>query len=268
MSEVQKPLVIGWKRSSLNAGMASVRYRAHCQDSDNIVLLNPDAFPEPGWLAALSDAAQRHPECGSFASRMLNHKHPGLLDGAGDELSIAGKARRRAHGHHAAGSYQAPGSVFAACAAAAQYRRVDLEEVGGFDERFFCYVEDIDLGFRLLLRNRPCRYVPDAVVCHMGSALTGRRSDFSIYYGQRNVVANYVKNMPTVLFWLCLPLHLDLNIGYLIAGTLAGRGRVMWRAKRDAVRMLPELWRARRAIQSARHISTRSVLRYLDGRLW
>lgn len=252
-----------------NTGFAAANNAgiARCGDSEHIVLLNPDAFPEPRWLEALLAAADTHPQYGSFASRMLDHANDALLDGAGDTLSLAGKPRRRGYGQPASGRYQSPEPVFAACAAAALYRRADLERSGGFDERFFCYVEDVDLGFRLLLQNRPCRYVPDAVVRHMGSALTGRRSDFSIYHGQRNLVGNYVKNMPPLLFWICLPLHLALNAGYLVAAAFTGRGAVMWRAKRDAVRMLPAMWRSRREIQAARQASTWTVLRYLGGRV-
>lgn len=240
---------------------------ARCRDSECIVLLNPDAFPEPEWLEALLRAADTHPECGSFASRMLDHANDSLLDGVGDSLNLAGKPKRRGYGQPASGRYQQPEPVFAACAAAALYRRTDLERSGGFDERFFCYVEDIDLGFRLLLQDRPCRYVPDAVVRHMGSALTGRRSDFSIYHGQRNLVGNYVKNMPPVLFWLFLPLHLAMNVGYLLAAIATGRGAVMWRAKRDAIKMLPAMWRSRRQIQAERRASTWTVLRYLGGKV-
>jgi GT2 family glycosyltransferase len=70
----------------------------------------------------------------------------------------------------------------------------------------------MDLGFCPRLLGFRCRYVPDAVVHHMGSVLTGMRSDFSVYHGHRNLVRAYVKNMPGPLFWLYLPQHLLLNI--------------------------------------------------------
>jgi GT2 family glycosyltransferase len=90
--------------------------------------------------------------------------------------------------------------IFSPCAAAALYRRSALLEVGGFDEDFFCYVEDVDLGFRLRLAGYRCLYVPLSVAHHIGSGTTGgKNSDFSVYHGHRNLVWAFVKNMPGVL---------------------------------------------------------------------
>ena len=239
-----------------------------CEGIDFVALLNPDAFPEPGWLAALVSAAQRHPEAAAFGSRLLDHADPTRLDGAGDYLTVAGKPGRRGHGESAQGRFLLGEEIFAPCAAAALYRRPALVAVGGFDEQFFCYVEDVDLAFRLLLRGYGSRYVPESVVRHMGSALTGRRSAFSVYHGQRNLVFNYIKNMPGALFWIFLVPHLVLNISYLLGASLAGRGAAVWRAKRDALRMLPAFWRQRRTIQAQRKVGTWRVLKLLRVSLW
>ena len=142
--------------------------------------------------------------------------------------------------------------VFAPCAAAALYRRAAFEEIGGFDERFFCYFEDVDLGFRLRLRGYRCLYVPDAIVRHVSSALSGYRSDFAVYHGERNAVWTFVKNMPGPLFWLYLPQHLALNVAALFYYPWRGQGRVVWRAKRDAILGLPAALRERRAVQQRR----------------
>ena len=97
------------------------------------------------------------------------------------------------------------GEIFAPCAAAALYRRAAFLEAGGFDEHFFCYMEDVDLGFRLRLLGYRCGYAPAAIVHHVGSGTTGARSPFTVYHGHRNLVWTYVKNMPTPWFWLYLP---------------------------------------------------------------
>ncbi len=120
---------------------------------------------------------------------------------------------------------------------------------GGLDEDFFCYGEDVDLGFRLQLFGYKCVYVADAVAHHHGSAVTGDRSDFSTYHGQRNLVWVYVKNMPPLLFWPLLPYHLVLNLVALFACALRGQGRMVLKAKFDALRGLPRIWQKRRAIQ-------------------
>ena len=221
-------------------------------DIDAIVLLNPDAFPEPTWLEALVAAAERHPEAGSFASQMRFDASPDRLDGAGDSYHVSGRAWRNGHGALAATWPAQDAEVFAPCAAAALYRRNAFEDAGGFDERYFCYFEDVDLGFRLRLMGYGCRYVHAAVVRHVSSALAGYRSDFSTYHGERNMVWTFVKDMPTRLFWRYLPQHIALNLAALVYFTWRGQGRVVWRAKFDALRGLPAVLRQRREVQGLR----------------
>lgn len=214
-----------------------------------IALLNADAFPEPKWLEALMDAAARHPQYSFFGSRVLMADSPGLLDGVGDVYHVSGRHWREGHGQRDTENYLHEREIFAPCAAAALYRRHIFLEAGGFDEDYFCYAEDIDLGFRLRLLGHRCLYVPDAVVHHKGSALTGTRSDFSIYHGHRNLVWAYIKNFPSPWFWWYLPLHVAVNAVtpfFLIA---KGGFRAALKAKFDALRKLPHFWRKQRVIQ-------------------
>jgi GT2 family glycosyltransferase len=116
--------------------------------------------------------------------------------------------------------------------------------VGGFDEDFFCYFEDVDLGFRLRLAGYRCLLVPDAVACHAGSAATrGWHNNFTIYHGHRNLVWANVKNMPAVLFRLLLPLHIIMNIAAIVLFSIRGKGRVILRAKYDTLRGIPRMWK-------------------------
>jgi GT2 family glycosyltransferase len=152
--------------------------------------------------------------------------------------------------------------AFAACAAAAAYRREAFEAFGGFDEDFFCYCEDVDLSFRMRLRGLEVAVATDAVVTHRGSVSSGgRRSDFALYHGHRNMVWVFVKNVPGWLFWALLPVHLAANVATIIGLTLRGRGAVIMRAKRDALRGLPRMWAKRRQIQRERTVSAWSILR-------
>lgn len=218
-----------------------------------IALLNPDAVPADDWLEQLVVAAEKKPDVACFASRMIQAVKPTVLDGAGDAYHVIGLARRRGHGAPAADSdYNQPQEVFSACAAAALYRRDAFEAVGGFDEDFFCYLEDVDLGFRLRLAGHRCLYVPEAVAYHVGSATAGKNSDFSVYHGHRNLVWTYIKNMPGPLFWLYLPPHVLLNIIAIAWYALRGRWRIILKAKWDAIKGLPAIWRKRGQIQSRR----------------
>jgi GT2 family glycosyltransferase len=93
------------------------------------------------------------------------------------------------------------------------YRTGIIEEVGGFGKDFFCYFEDVDIGFRLRLAGYRFLLIPSAVVYHHGWATSGGQYvDFAVYYGHRNLIWTYIKNMPGILFWLFLPLHVFLNI--------------------------------------------------------
>ncbi len=247
--------------SGNNLGIASA-------ESDFIALINPDAFPEPKWLGKLLGAAQTNPDYAAFGSMQLLDENPEILDGLGDTYHPSGIFRRKGHGRRRSRYGELhPSEVFSPCAAAALYRRDALLAVGGFDEDFFCYGEDVDLGFRLRLAGWKSMLVPDAVVRHVGSASSGgQRSEFASYHGHRNMVWVYVKNMPGLLFWLFLPLHLLANIASVIVLTLRGQGIVAWRAKRDAIKGLPKMWKKRKAIQAKRVASIWDILRALSWR--
>lgn len=237
-------------------------------ESEWIALINPDAFVEPCWLEALLLAVEANPEFDVFGSRLVNAADSTLLDGTGDACHISGLVWRTAHGVSESTLDESECEIFSPCAAAALYRRSALLEVGGFDEDFFCYTEDVDLGFRLRLAGYRCLYVPSSLVHHVGSGTTGgANSDFSVYHGHRNLVWMFFKDMPSFLFWLLLPLHAMLNSVSIIWFALRGQGSVIVRAKRDALLGLPKMWRKRQQIQKARIASIGDIWRMLDKRL-
>lgn len=252
-----------------NTGFAAANNLAvqqHSGNSEWIALLNPDAFPEPDWLAQLMSAIQAHPDCAVFASRQLDAANPSQLDGDGDVYHISGRAWRAGHSYHVPAHSPAVRAAFSPCAAAGLYRRNAFCEVGGFDEDFFCYFEDVDLGFRLQLAGYRCLLISDAVVHHLGASTTGGpHSDFALYNGHRNLVWTYVKNMPGLLFWLFLLLHLALNLVTVMH--YGHRPGVILRAKRDALFGLPKMWRKRQQIQKSRVASIGDIWRVLDKRL-
>jgi len=229
-----------------------------------LALLNPDAFPRPDWLECLVNTAIAHPEFVSFASCLLQSEDPMVWDGAGDVYHVSGLAWRRHHGKPISVIENKGEEVFSACAAAALYRRDAFIEAGGFDEFFFCYHEDVDLGFRLRLKGYRCLYVPEAVVYHVGAASSGNSLNLRIYWGHRNLVWTYAKNMPGMLVWVCLPIHLAMTLAYLIYFALSGHGRDICRAKIDAFRGLGHALRSRSKIQRGRRVGILEIINGMD----
>jgi GT2 family glycosyltransferase len=239
-----------------------------CDDAEFVALLNPDAFPEPHWLEALLAAAQENPEFDVFGSKLVKAADPSVLDGAGDAYHISGLVWRLGHGVPVASLSIQASEVFSPCAAAALYRRSALLNVGGFDEDYFCYVEDVDIGFRLRLTGYRCLFVPASVAHHIGSGTTGgQHSDFAVYHGHRNLVWTFVKDMPGGVFWPLLPLHVAMNLITLVVFTLRGQGRVILRAKWDAIKGLPKMWRKRQLVQSTRVATARQIWRLMDKQI-
>jgi len=224
---------------------------AMLDDCEFIALLNPDATADPDWLAELVTAADEHPEMAGFASMIERARDAGVLDSAGDVYHVYGTAWPGRHGAPTR-TAEVEEAVFGPSAAAALYYRSWLVRLGGFDESFFCYFEDVDLNLRLQVAGGRCLYVPSARIRHVGGASTGGLSAFTIYHSQRNLVWTFVKSAPPHIFWRYLPMHLLLNVGSIVSYGARGHLRTLLRAKRDAIRGLPPVVRARRSVMASR----------------
>ena len=257
--------------NATNVGFAAANNQAFdmCVDLgvEYVALLNPDAFAAPEWLSTLLDAAAKGPSYASWASCLLRADAPAEVDGLGDAYHISGSAWRRRHGQQLNSNWLVDRDVFCACAAAALYRFEAIRKVGGFDEDLFCYLEDVDLGFRLRLMGYGCRLVAAAKVEHVGSGLSGFRSPTSTYYGQRNLVWVFAKNMPASLMWLLLPLHVVMNTMMIVVCALRGQFGVVMRAKVDALKGLKDLPAKRRVVQSSAVAPTSAIWRALSKSL-
>jgi GT2 family glycosyltransferase len=245
---------------AVNAGIGA-------STADLIVLLNNDTEQDPGWLEALVEAAERRPEAGLFASKLVDFGDRRLLDGAGDALRKSGLPYRLGHGERDRGQFGSEEFVFGACAAAALYRRGVFDEVGLFDEDFFAYCEDGDLSFRAQLAGHRCLYVPDSVVYHVGSVSTGgKRSATATRLGTRNGLLLLVKNLPGSLVRSYLPFLVLGQLSRLLVVSLSSGGlRAHLEGLAEAWRLLPKMLKKRRHIQDGRRVSD-AYLRELLGR--
>jgi len=248
-----------------NVGFAAANNYAikKAEDFRWVALLNPDAIAEPDWLANLHIAAEKKPQYNFFGSKLIKESSSGQLDGTGDIYHLCGLAWRRDHGATENQISRLAEEIFSPCAAAAMYRRDIVLEVGGFDERFFCYFEDIDLAFRLRLLGHRCLYVPNAKVGHFGSAIAGRGSDFAVYHGHRNMVWAYLKNMPSELLWRGLPQHILVNLASLIWFSLHGQAGPIFRAKMDALLGLRQTIKQRKSIQKNTKVTSKNLKKVL-----
>jgi GT2 family glycosyltransferase len=252
-------------RLGANYGFAAANNRAIAQcTTEFVALLNPDAVADERWLEALVKAARQHPEAAAFGSLQLLRGRPGRVDGTGDEYHLSGLVWRADHGRTRDQASEVAREIFSPCAAAALYRRDALLEAGCFDEDFFCYVEDVDLGFRMRLLGYKALFVPGAVVHHAGYASSGgRSSDTALYYGHRNLVWAFVKNMPALLLLLLMPVHVLMNVALVVLKGAKGHFRVMLDSKADALADIPRMVLKRRQIQQRRRVSCLEVWRVL-----
>jgi GT2 family glycosyltransferase len=221
-----------------------------------VALLNNDAVAAPEWLARLVATAERHPEAGTVTPKLLRHDGE-RIDSTGDFYSSWGWAYPRGRDELDRGQYDAVElrEVFCGSGGASLYRAAMLREVGLFDEAYFAYLEDQDLGFRAQLMGWKARYEPSAVAYHHMMGTSGTIANFDRYHALRNCIYLYVKNMPAPLHLKYLP-KFALGLALMAANDVRRRRfHRLLGAYRDAVRHLPQLVRERRRVQASRQVS-------------
>ncbi|MGB9724533.1 MAG: glycosyltransferase family 2 protein, partial [Chloroflexia bacterium] len=240
-----------------NMGMAAAANRGwRLAAGREIALLNNDTRADPGWLEALVEAAETHPEIPCFASKIRLFDRPGVLHAAGDLYGVDGIPRNRGAWEEDHGQYDEALEVWGPCGAAACYRRVLLEELGGFDERLFMYLEDVDLAWRAQLRGYRCRFVPQAIVYHKVSATGG--GALASYYVGRNTLLVLAKDMPGPLLrrhWGAI-VRAQMRIATEALRHWRGAAaRARLRGQLAGLLLLPAWWPARRRVQAGRTVS-------------
>lgn len=244
---------------------------------DFIALLNNDAEAEPGWLEALRGAFDRADDIGMAASKILVYGEPQRIDKAGHVIYLDGQNRGRGSGVLDRGQFDRIEETLWPDGCAAMYRREMLDQIGGFDEDFFAYGDDAELGLRARIAGWRCLYVPGAVVRHHRAATLGVASSKRMELIERNRVLLVAKLFPWSLLWL--------NGAYYLARLAAG----LWAAARNtgelrrfpgvvgkwqlamallkgdlqALRLLPRMLRKRREIRKIRRLSGSEIRRLL-----
>jgi GT2 family glycosyltransferase len=234
--------------------------------SATIVLLNDDTVPEPDCLAALVAPLAGDDRLGASAATLVYADRPERVNAAGLTIGRDLVAMDAGLGQPVAALPGAPWPVFGASGGAAAYRRAALDDIGLFDERFFAYVEDVDLAWRLRLRRWGTVSVPAARVAHAYSASAGADSPFKRYHLARNRVWCLAKNVPTALARRCLAAVLWYDGAALLAA-LASGDTAWLRGRMDGLRGLPALRADRRFIQRRRTATDDEVAALLGPRV-
>jgi GT2 family glycosyltransferase len=231
---------------SRNTGFAAAaNIGVSIPDGEFVALVNADVELAPDWLARMATALEAHPGAASVACKMLSLRDPTIVDDAGDVLRRDGVCEQRGRFGPDDGRWDAAGEVFGACAGAALYRRSAVLDVGGFEERYFAYLEDVDLALRLRLAGWACRYEP-VVALHAAQGSSGALPGGAAFLATRNTLVLVARFWP--VRWLGLVAYRQL--GWAWHAARERRLRAHLRAVAAAVPLLPAALRARRRLRA------------------
>jgi GT2 family glycosyltransferase len=272
------PVTLRLIQNSTNCGFCAANNQGIAASTGPLVaLLNNDAEADPGWLQALERVIEPDKAVGMAASKILVFEDPTRIDKVGHLIYPDGQNRGRGSGQVDAGQFDRIEETLWPDGCAAMYRRAMLDEVGGFDEDFFAYADDAELGLRGRIAGWSCLYAPGAVVRHHRGATLGLSSARRLTLIERNRVLLAVKLFPWNLLWL--------NGAYYATRIVAG----MWAALRNrgeirrysgttgklsaamaflrgtvsALPLIPRMLRKRRAFRSKRRLTSSQIRRLL-----
>ncbi len=248
-------------------------------ESEFVALLNNDAEAEPHWLAELAKAFEDRPDVGMAASKIVVYEDPSRIDKVGHLIYLDGQNRGRGSGELDIGQYDQVEEVLWPDGCAAMYRRQMLAQIGLFDEDFFAYADDAELGLRARIAGWTCLYMPAAVVRHHRGSTLGVRSTRRLHLIERNRVLLAAKLFPWSLLWL--------NGAYYIARLAAGlwaaarhkgevgrhsglRGKLqvataLIRADLAALLLLPRMLKKRRTLNRIRKLTPAQLRKLLES---
>ena len=174
------------------------------QEYEYIALLNNDAVADKDWIKNLYEVCKSNKTIGATTSSMI-HTKTHTYDSTGDFMTIWGLAYPRGRGEKAEGQYDGAIDVMGASGGASMFRASMFKDIGLFDEDFFAYYEDIDIGLRAHTRGWKFKFVPEAKVLHATGTTSGRVKNFGTYQGLKNQPLVIIKNIPFSILWRMAP---------------------------------------------------------------
>jgi hypothetical protein len=257
-AEYSDVVVVGFAENrgfavAVNAGLRAAR-------GSYLVLLNNDVEAEAQWLEAIVGVLDARRDVGSVASKMVSLRDPSLLDSAGAAMGLF--AYDIGRGERDGPRFGTGREILCPCAGAGAYRRELFEVVGQFDEAFFAWFEDVELGIRAQLAGFKCWFEPSARVRHHGHATADLLSTPKTVYTVRNALLLFLQTMPLrrLLPWapvlLVWPFLDPIFSGRPARATITGWLR-FWP-------LVPHALAARRRNYAARRVSVSRVTALLE----
>ena len=242
-------------------------------EGDLVALLNNDAEADPGFLWELAQVFEGRPGVGMAASKIVVYGNPRRIDKAGHLMWPDGQNRGRGTGAWDIGQFDRDEEVLWPDGCAAMYRREMLNQIGGFDEDFFAYGDDAELGLRARIAGWTCIYNPRAVARHHRGSTMGKASLRRLSLIERNRVLLAAKLFPLSLLFLNVFYYVQrLTAG--AAAAAAGEGEAalfpgftgklrlayaLLRGDLQALLLLPRMLRKRGAFLRLRRLSPRET---------
>ena len=233
-----------------------------------IVLLNNDTAADPYWLEELVKAARFDPATGMWGSKVCSYDQRDRIDGVGELIYWDGLCRARGQYEMDRGAYPTE-EIFFPQGCGAMYRKSLFDGIGLFDEDFFAYADDSDIGIRARLAGWKCLFVPDAVIYHKSSGTAGQHSPLKAFYVERNRFWLTIKYFPSPLLFLSIFFTL-YRFAFQAYGALTHRGAagrfteiysplelvlILLKAYGSGISHLPRMWKKRRMLRPLRKVS-------------
>jgi GT2 family glycosyltransferase len=256
------PENVGFARA-MNLGVAQTR-------AASVLALNADTVVAPGTVRTLLDALEADPSLAGVQPRILqteattprrfqtfpasdaeksgNDVEDARLYSAGQALTRDGRAYELGAGEEQSPRYLAGREVFGVCGAACLLRRELFEQLGGYDERYFSFYEDVDLNLRARIAGMRFAYVPEAVVWHLGNASWMAEAPRPTAWNARLVARNRLATQAKFMPLRALPRILAVETVALVRAARQGRFRATLRGKLEGIRLLPAMLRDRKRL--------------------
>ena len=234
-----------------------------------IVLLNNDTWADPRWLEELAKATRFDPPIRMWGSKVCSYYQRDRIEGVGELIYWDGLCRARGQYEQDHGQYNAMEEILFPPGCGAMYRKSLLDEIGLFDEDFFTYADDSDVGIRARLAGWKCLYAPSAIVYHKNSGTAGQYSPLKAFYVERNRFWITIKYFPLPLL-LFTPFFTIWRFAFQAYGALSHRGAagkftqmhspwhligILFKAYGSGLRGLPKMWKKRRRLRRLRKVS-------------